>query len=50
LLNENSRLNPKVLKNRKNDSLKFKKKHLQDSLKPGTPPRDSIKKLKVPNQ
>ena len=33
LLNENSRLNPKVLQNRKTDSIKFKKKTLPDSIK-----------------
>ena len=33
LLNENSRLNPKVLKNRETDSIKFKNKVLPDSIK-----------------
>ena len=43
LLNENSRLNPKVLKNRDADSLKFRKEILKDSIKNPAPVQDSIR-------
>ena len=43
LLDKNSRLNPKVLKNRKNDSLNYKKKIAPDSLKRNIPETDSLK-------
>lgn len=42
LLNENSRLKPEILKNRKTDSLKFKNEKLRDSLKPEIN-KDSLK-------
>ncbi|MDX1762339.1 MAG: OstA-like protein, partial [Christiangramia sp.] len=43
LLNENSRLNPKVLQNKNIDSIKAKKNILRDSIKKNAPARDSIK-------
>lgn len=50
LLNENSRLNPKVLKNRKTDSIKFKKKVLPDSIKKNIIEKDSINNKAAKNQ
>ncbi|WP_026934824.1 OstA-like protein [Christiangramia echinicola] len=50
LLNENSRLNPKVLKNRKTDSIKFKKKVLPDSIKKNIIEKDSINNKAAQNQ
>ncbi len=44
LLDENSRLKPGVLKNRKTDSLKFKNKVTTDSLKKDIKENDSLKK------
>ncbi|MBT8318881.1 MAG: OstA-like protein, partial [Gramella sp.] len=43
LLDKNSRLNPKVLKNRKTDSLKYKKKVSPDSIKKKIPEVDTLK-------
>ncbi len=43
LLNKNSRLNPKVLKNRKTDSLKFRNKAIPDSLKKDPAKADTLK-------
>ncbi len=43
LLNKNSRLNPKVLKNRKTDSLKFRNKAVPDSLKKDPAKADTLK-------
>ena len=43
LLNENSRLKPKVLQNREVDSLKFKQKVLQDTIKPAPESKKSLK-------
>lgn len=44
LLNENSRLNPKILQNRKADSLNFKADTIQDSIKESIKENDSLKK------
>ena len=50
LLNENSRLNPKVLKNRKTDSLKFKNKVLPDSIKKDIREKGNMKSKADQNQ
>ncbi|MGA8854819.1 MAG: OstA-like protein [Christiangramia sp.] len=47
LLNENSRLNPKVLKNREKDSMKFKQRILKDSIQKNLPEKDSLNPNKV---
>ncbi len=50
LLNKNSRLKPEVLKNRKADSLKFKKEVPSDSIKPNSRPKPAVKKRIQKNQ